>query len=191
VPVLREGRNLPSFPLWFEAQSLDNDAFGIVRSAPLLTRIVSNLTVGALAGRSGGIAVILMLCSVLVAIGQGRGRPYRDADGRRGGTRFPYLFVLTAAVGLVMSNTATTTLVIPIAMISAESLSVQPRPVPMSVCASVAAAFLRRIATAAATNMMVKDPDGYSFNSCGRLRMPLMLWFFVISVFYVPMVWSF
>ena len=61
----------------------------------------------------------------------------------------------------------------------------------MSLCATGAAAFLRRFATAAATNMMVVDPGGYSFNSYGKLRMPLMLWFFFVSVFYVPMVWSF
>ena len=124
MPVLREGRNLSSLPLWLKAQSLDNDAFGIVRSAPLLTRIVSNPAVGGLAGRSGRIAVLFMLCSVLVATGQGRGWPSRDADGRRGATRFPCLFVLTAAVGLVMNNTATTVLVIPTVMVAAESLSV-------------------------------------------------------------------
>lgn len=99
------------------------------------------------------------------------------------------LFVLTAALGQVMSNTATTMLVIPIAMAAAEGLGVSPRPVLMSLCVAGAAAFLTPIATA--TNMMVMGPGGYSFNSYWKLGLPLMLWFFVISVFYVPMVWSF
>ena len=99
------------------------------------------------------------------------------------------LFVLTAALGQVMSNTATTMLVIPIAMAAAEGLGVSPRPVLMSLCVAGAAAFLTPIATA--TNMMVMGPGGYSFNSYWKLGLPLMLWFFVMSVFYVPMVWSF
>lgn len=99
------------------------------------------------------------------------------------------LFVLTATLGQVMSNTATTMLVIPIAMAAAEGLGVSPRPVLMSLCIAGAAAFLTPIATA--TNLMVMSPGGYSFNSYWKLGAPLMLWFFIIAVFYVPMVWSF
>lgn len=65
------GVNLPFFPLWLKAQDLDADAIGIVLAAPLLTRIVANPTVGALADRSGRIAVVLTLCAVLVAAGTG------------------------------------------------------------------------------------------------------------------------
>jgi di/tricarboxylate transporter len=99
------------------------------------------------------------------------------------------LFVLTAVLGQVMSNTATTMLVIPVAMAAAEGLGVSPRPVLMSLCIAGSAAFLTPIATA--TNMMVMGPGGYSFNSYWKLGLPLMLWFFVIAVFYVPMVWRF
>lgn len=65
------GVNLPFFPLWLKAQSLDSDAIGIVLAAPLLTRIIANPTVGALADRSGRIAVVLTLCAALVAAGTG------------------------------------------------------------------------------------------------------------------------
>ena len=44
---------------------------------------------------------------------------------------------------------------------------------------------------ATATNMMVMGPGGYSFDSYWKLGLPLMLWFFVMAVFYVPMIWSF
>ncbi|CAH1666529.1 Citrate transporter [Hyphomicrobiales bacterium] len=99
------------------------------------------------------------------------------------------LFVLTACLGQVMSNTATTMLVIPIAMAAAAGMGISPRPVLMSLCVAGSAAFLTPIATA--TNMMVMGPGGYSFNSYWKLGTPLMLWFFVVAVFYVPMIWRF
>jgi di/tricarboxylate transporter len=99
------------------------------------------------------------------------------------------LFVLTASLGQIMSNTATTMLVIPIAMASATGMGVSPRPILMSLCIAGAASFLTPIATA--TNMMVMGPGGYSFNSYWKLGTPLMLWFFVMAVFYVPLVWRF
>lgn len=99
------------------------------------------------------------------------------------------LFVLTASLGQVMSNTATTMLVIPIAMAAAASMGVSPRPVMMSLCIAGSASFLTPIATA--TNMMVMGPGGYSFNSYWKLGTPLMLWFFVVAVFGVPMIWRF
>jgi di/tricarboxylate transporter len=99
------------------------------------------------------------------------------------------LFVLTACLGQVMSNTATTMLVIPVAMAAAEGLGISPRPVLMSLCIAGSASFLTPIATA--TNMMVMAPGGYSFSSYWKLGAPLMLWFFVMAVFYVPLVWRF
>lgn len=99
------------------------------------------------------------------------------------------LFVLTATLGQVMSNTATTMLIIPIAMAAAAGMGVSPRPVLMSLCIAGSASFLTPIATA--TNMMVMGPGGYSFTSYWKLGTPLMLWFFVMAVFYVPLVWRF
>lgn len=99
------------------------------------------------------------------------------------------LFVLTASLGQIMSNTATTMLVIPIAMAAATGMGVSPRPILMSLCVAGAASFLTPIATA--TNMMVMGPGGYSFNSYWKLGAPLMIWFFIMAVFYVPLIWRF
>ncbi|MGO4174607.1 MFS transporter [Bosea sp. TAF32] len=63
------GVNLPFFPLWLQAQSLDADAIGIVLAAPLLIRIIANPTVGAFADRSGRISATLAVCAALVAAG--------------------------------------------------------------------------------------------------------------------------
>lgn len=65
------GVNLPFFPLWLQAQSLESDAIGIILAAPLLVRVVANPVVGALADRSGRIALALTLCAMLVAAGTG------------------------------------------------------------------------------------------------------------------------
>lgn len=99
------------------------------------------------------------------------------------------LFVLTTTLGQIMSNTATTMLVIPIATAAAASMGVSPRPVLMSLCIAGSASFLTPIATA--TNMMVMGPGGYSFDDYWKMGLPLTLWFFVVAVFIVPMIWSF
>lgn len=65
------GVNLPFFPLWLQAQSLDSDAIGVILATPLLIRVVANPAVGALADRSGRIATALTLCAMLVAAGTG------------------------------------------------------------------------------------------------------------------------
>jgi di/tricarboxylate transporter len=99
------------------------------------------------------------------------------------------LFILTATLGQIMSNTATTMLVIPIAMAAAESLAISPRPILMSLCIAGSASFMTPIATS--TNLMVMGPGGYAFGDYWKLGVPLMLWFFVMAVFYVPLVWRF
>ena len=97
------------------------------------------------------------------------------------------LFVLTAALGQLISNTATALIVIPIAVSSAAQLHVSARPVLMAVNIAAAAALLTPVATPA--NMMVMEPGGYRFGDYWKLGLPLMAWFFVISVGFVPLVW--
>ena len=99
------------------------------------------------------------------------------------------LFLLTACLGQIMSNTATTMIVIPIAMAAATSMGVSPRPILMSLCIAGAASFMTPIATS--TNLMVMGPGGYAFGDYWKLGLPLMIWFFVMAVFYVPLIWRF
>ncbi|MDO3444993.1 SLC13 family permease [Agrobacterium sp. V1] len=99
------------------------------------------------------------------------------------------LFVLTASLGQVMSNTATTMLVIPIAMAAASAMQIDPQPVLMSLCVAGSASFMTPIATT--TNMMVMGPGGYRFGDYWKLGTPLMVFFFLIAVFMVPLIWPF
>lgn len=99
------------------------------------------------------------------------------------------LFVLTAIMGQLISNTATALIVIPIGVAAAKSMGLNPQPVLMCVGIAAAGAFLTPIATP--TNLMVMGPGGYKFGDYWKLGLPLLIWFFVVSVFFVPMIWRF
>jgi di/tricarboxylate transporter len=99
------------------------------------------------------------------------------------------LFVLTAIFGQLISNMATALIIIPIAIAAATEIGVSPRPVLMSVAVAAAAAFLTPIATP--VNLMVMAPAGYQFGDYWKLGLPLLLWFFVVATFLVPVFWSF
>jgi di/tricarboxylate transporter len=99
------------------------------------------------------------------------------------------LFVLTAVLGQLISNTATALIVIPIGVASAKVLGMSPEPVLMSTAVAAAASFLTPIATP--TNLMVMGPGGYAFGDYWKLGLPLMIWFFIVATFYIPFVWSF
>ena len=59
----------------------------------------------------------------------------------------------------------------------------------MSVNVVTVAALLTPVATAA--NTMVQGPGGYRFGDYARLGLPLLGWWFVIAVAWVPFVWRF
>jgi len=99
------------------------------------------------------------------------------------------LFVVTAIMGQLISNTATALIMIPVAVAAAAGMGVSPRPVLMSIAVAAAGAFLTPIATP--TNLMVMSPGGYQFGDYWKLGLPLLIWFFIISVFYVPLIWRF
>jgi di/tricarboxylate transporter len=99
------------------------------------------------------------------------------------------LFVLTAVLGQVISNTATALIIIPIAVVSATQMGIAPEPVLMAVCVAAAAAFMTPVATP--TNLMVMEPGSYKFGDYWKFGLPFMLFFFVVAVFWVPFVWGF
>jgi di/tricarboxylate transporter len=105
---------------------------------------------------------------------------------------YPLLFgliLLTAVLGQLISNTATALVVIPIAISAATAFGVSGRPLLMAVNVMSAAAFLTPVATPG--NMMVMGPGGYQFNDYWKLGMPLLTWFAVISLVWVPLIWHF
>ena len=92
-------------------------------------------------------------------------------------------------MGQLISNTATALIVIPIAVTAASQIDVSARPVLMSVNIAAAASFLTPVATPA--NLMVMGPGGYKFSDYWKLGICMMTLFAVVSIFYVPLFWSF
>jgi di/tricarboxylate transporter len=110
------------------------------------------------------------------------------------GHRSPYallagLFLLTALLGQLISNTATALIIIPIGLASAIELGISPLPVLMSTAVASAAAFLTPVATP--VNLMVMGPGDYRFGDYWKLGLPLLLLFFLVATFIVPLVWPF
>jgi di/tricarboxylate transporter len=99
------------------------------------------------------------------------------------------LFILTAVLGQVISNTATALIIIPISVVTATQMGISPEPVLMAVGVAAAAAFLTPVATP--TNLMVMEPGSYKFGDYWKFGLPFMIWFFIVAVFWVPVVWGF
>lgn len=99
------------------------------------------------------------------------------------------LFVLTAVMGQLISNTATALIVIPIAVTAAAQSGVSAQPVLLAVNVAAAGAFLTPVATPA--NLMVMGPGGYKFGDYWKFGICMMALFAVVAVFYVPLFWSF
>jgi di/tricarboxylate transporter len=99
------------------------------------------------------------------------------------------IFLLTAAFGQLISNTATALIVIPIATSAAAELGVSARPVLMCVAVAAVAAYLTPVATP--VNLMVMEPGGYRFGDYWKLGLPLLGLSLVVAVFLVPVFWRF
>ena len=119
------------------------------------------------------------IAKVLVNV-VGDGHPY---------TLMLALFLLTAVLGQVVSNTATVLILAPVAVVAAHDTGVSPRPILMLIAVAGAAAFLTPIATAA--NMMVTGPGGYRFGDFWRLGLPLLAYWLLIALVVIPLVWPF
>lgn len=99
------------------------------------------------------------------------------------------IFLLTAVLGQLISNTATALIIIPVGVAAATTMGVSPVPVLMCIAVAAAASFLTPIATP--TNLMVMRPGGYAFGDYWKFGLPMMIWFFIVAVFVVPLVWRF
>ena len=99
------------------------------------------------------------------------------------------LFVLTVALGQLISNTATALIVIPVSLSAATDVGVSAKPVLMCVAVAAAASFLTPVATPA--NLMVMSPAGYRFGDYWKLGLPLTVLFGVVAVLLVPVFWRF
>jgi di/tricarboxylate transporter len=106
----------------------------------------------------------------------------------------PYLlmsvfFVLTAGLGLVLSNTATAVLVAPIALQTAVVLNVSPYPLAMTVAIAASAAFVTPVSTPVVT--LVVAPGNYGFLDFVKVGLPLLLLTWATALLVIPIFFPF
>jgi di/tricarboxylate transporter len=97
------------------------------------------------------------------------------------------MFMLTALVGLFISNTATAVLMAPVALAAAQQLGVSPYPFAMTVAIAASAAFATPVSSP--VNTLVMAPGDYRFGDFVRVGTPLILLMLIITVLVVPLLW--
>ncbi|HBB79268.1 SLC13 family permease [Stutzerimonas nitrititolerans] len=94
------------------------------------------------------------------------------------------LFLLTAVIGLFISNTATAVLMAPVAISTATQLDASPYPFAMTVALAASAAFMTPISSP--VNTLVLGPGQYRFADFVRVGVPFTLLVMLVSVLLVP-----
>jgi di/tricarboxylate transporter len=94
------------------------------------------------------------------------------------------IFVITAGVGMFISNTATAILMAPVAIAVAKYLEVSPLPFAMIVAVAASTAFMTPVSSP--VNTLVVGPGNYRFFDFIRIGVPFSLVVLVASVLLVP-----
>jgi di/tricarboxylate transporter len=94
------------------------------------------------------------------------------------------IFVITAALGLFISNTATAVLMAPVALAIAGELKASPYPFAMIVALAASTAFVTPVSSP--VNTLVVTPGDYTFGDFVRVGAPFAVIVMVVSVLMVP-----
>jgi di/tricarboxylate transporter len=90
------------------------------------------------------------------------------------------VFLVTALVGLFLSNSATAVLIAPVAIEAAQALHVSPHAFAMTVAIACCAAYVTPVSSP--VNMLVMEPGGYSFGDYLKVGLPLLLLTMLITI---------
>ena len=97
------------------------------------------------------------------------------------------LFLVTALVGLFVSNSATAVLIGPIAIDAAQTLHVSPYAFAMTVSIACCAAYVTPVSSP--VNMLVMEPGGYAFGDYVKIGLPLLLLTMLVTVALVAVIY--
>jgi di/tricarboxylate transporter len=97
------------------------------------------------------------------------------------------LFLITSLFTQVISNTATTVLIAPVALSLALQLGYQPQAFLMTVALAASTAYATPVASSA--NTLVMASGSYRFKDYAKVGVPLILISMVISVLLLPLLW--
>lgn len=142
---------------------------------------------------------VLMLIVGTIALGAamektGASRYYADAflslfAGSGPGPILGAMLLLTSVSTQLLSNNATAVLILPIAISTALSLNVDPRPFIIAVCFGASACYATPIGYQ--TNLLVYGPGGYRFSDYLKLGIPLNLMVLGLGTLLIPVIWPF
>jgi len=96
------------------------------------------------------------------------------------------LFVITAALGLFISNTATAVLMAPVALGVAEDLGASPYPFAMIIALAASSAFMTPVSSP--VNTLVVGPGNYAFGDFVKVGVPFTFVVMAVSLLLVPWV---
>ena len=99
------------------------------------------------------------------------------------------LFLLTSVFTQVLSNTATTVVIAPIALAAAQSLDIRPHAFLMAVAIAASMAFASPVASP--TNTLVMGAGSYSFSDYVKVGLPLILIMLVAVALLLPVIFPF
>lgn len=114
--------------------------------------------------------------------------------GLIGETGGPYvitavIFVVTALLTSIMSNTAAAALMAPIGLVLSVSLGADPKAILMTVCIAANAAYASPVGSP--PNTMIYGPGNYKFTDYIKNGVPILIIQLILCVFVVPMIWPF
>ena len=99
------------------------------------------------------------------------------------------VFLITTIFSQFINNSATAVLMVPIALLAAQTIGISAKPLMITVAISASTAFLTPIGTT--TNAMVISAGGYKFYDYFKVGFPLLLLFLITTIVLVPMIWPF
>jgi di/tricarboxylate transporter len=99
------------------------------------------------------------------------------------------LFVVTAAIGLFVSNTATAVLMAPVAIAVAKDIGASPYPFAMIVAVAASAAYMTPVSSP--VNTLVVGPGNYDMADFVRVGVPLAVIVLIVSVLLLPWLFPF
>lgn len=96
------------------------------------------------------------------------------------------LFIVTAVLGLFISNTATAVLMAPVALAIGHDLGASPYPFAMIVALAASTAFMTPVSSP--VNTLVVTPGNYGFGDFVRTGSPFAVIVLIVSVLLVPLI---
>ena len=98
------------------------------------------------------------------------------------------IYLVTAILTELISNNAVAALLTPVAISVAQAMDLDPRPLVVAVMFAASASFSTPIGYQ--TNTYIYGAGGYKFTDFTRVGIPLTFILWVISIFFIPLMWS-